>query len=155
MQNHFVKNPPHLFLWLNTSRQWSVDWQDCSFLPSASICYSHLPQSLIRELSLGSVQIACLEKYKNQIIVSSAVKSSKIILSTRASGRQIKAAYILAYLVHPPTSFSRYPALFKYVSVHVLILSVPWLFMLWHSHEGSEPQRLPSKWEQPAALSSS
>lgn len=74
------------FLWLNTSRQWSVDWQDCGFLPSASICYSHLPQSLTRELSLGSVQIACLERYKNQIIVSSTVKSSRIFCQPEPAG---------------------------------------------------------------------
>lgn len=77
---------PRLFLWLNTSRQWSVDWQDCSFLPSASICYSHLPQSLTRELSLGSVQIACLERYKNQIIVSSTVKSSRMFCQPEPAG---------------------------------------------------------------------
>lgn len=151
----FCWNHPTFFLWLNTSRQWSVDWQDCGFLPSASICYSHLPQSLTRELSFGSVEIACLERYKNQVIVSSTVKSSRIFCQPEPAGNgsRIKAAHILTYLLHPPTSFSRYAALFKYLSVHVLILSVPWLFMLWQSHEGSEPQCLPSKWEYPVALS--
>lgn len=82
----FRWNRPTFFLWLNTSRQWSVDWQDCGFLPSASICYSHLPQSLTRELSLGSVQIACLERYKNQIIVSSTVKCSRIFCQPEPAG---------------------------------------------------------------------
>lgn len=77
---------PLLFLWVNTSWQWSVDWQDYGFLPSASICYSHLPQSLTHELSLGSVQIACLERYKNQIIVSSTVKSSRIFCQPEPAG---------------------------------------------------------------------
>lgn len=82
----FCWNHPACFLWLNTSRQRSVDWQDCGFLPSASICYSHLPQSLTHELSLGSVQIACLERYKNQIIVSSTVKCSRISCQPKPAG---------------------------------------------------------------------
>lgn len=52
VRNHFCWNHPTFFSFYDsTSQQWSVDWQDCGFQPSASICYSHLPQSLTRELS--------------------------------------------------------------------------------------------------------
>lgn len=153
-KNHFVKTSCRLFLraeYLTAMKCWLTTLQFLAFyqyLPSSTVTHSRAKPWLCAD---------CLsrEAQKNQIIVSSTVVSRRIILSTRASGRQIKAPYILAHLVHPATSFSRYPALFKYLSAHVLILSVSWLFMLWHSRKESEPRCLPSKWEHPVALSSS
>lgn len=139
--------PPFFFLWVNTSRQWSVDWQDCSFLPSASICYSHLPQSLTRELSLGSVQIACLERYKNQIIVSSTVKSSRIFCQPKPAGdgsRQRAFSHTFCILQRLLADMPLY-----------LNISCPYFIsaLTVYAYEGSEPQCLPSKWEHPVALS--
>lgn len=153
--NHFVEITPPFFLWLNTSQQWSVDWQDCGFLPSAGICYSHLPQSLTRELSLGSVQIACLETYKNQIIVSSTVKSSRIFCQPEPAGDgSRRRAFSHTFCI--PQRLSADTPLYLYIYLLVsLFYQCPACLCFGKTMKASEPQCLPSKWEHPVAFSCS
>ena len=141
------------FLWLNTSRQWSVDWQDCGFLPSASICYSHLPQSLTRELSLGSVQIACLERYKNQIIVSSTVKSSRIFCQPEPAGdgsRQRAFSHTFCVLRHLSADMPLYLYIYLFMS---LFYQCSDRLCFGKAMKGVSRRVCLVKWEHPAAVS--
>lgn len=124
-----------------------------SLLPLSVIAIFHSRSLLTHKLRLGSVQIACLERYKNQIIVSSTIKSRRIFCQLQPAEDTSKLLHShIQYHAYSQMSSCRYAGSFTYLSIHVF-LSVPWLFILWQSHEGSEPQCLPSKWEHPVALS--